>query len=135
MIEHVGVVNEITSNSIFVKLNVESACSGCHAKNVCGVDSGTKIIEIISNDKSYHIGEYVNVKLKESLGMKALFLGYIMPFIVIVSALFVFIFAGLSEGLAGIFAILLLIPYYVVLYFFKNKIKREFDFKIEKNKN
>jgi sigma-E factor negative regulatory protein RseC len=132
MIEHIGVVSYITSNSIFVKLNVKSACAGCHAKNACGADSTTKIVEITSNDPSYQIGEEVNVKLRESLGMKALLLGYISPFLVLVIALILFINIGLTEGLSAILAVTLLVPYYTTLYFFKDKIKKKFDFQIEK---
>ncbi|MDL2262175.1 SoxR reducing system RseC family protein [Bacteroidales bacterium OttesenSCG-928-I21] len=132
MIEHIGVVSEITDDSIFVKLEVQSACASCHAKNVCGADGNTKIVEINSNDKSYRIGENVNVKLRESLGMKALFLGYLLPFIVLISTLIIFINIGISEGLSAVLAILFLIPYYTILYFLKDKLKKEFDFKIEK---
>lgn len=132
MIEHKGVVAEIKVDSIYVELNVQSACASCHAKGGCGVNNSTKTVEIISNDKSYSIGEAVIVKLRESLGMKALFLGYILPFIILVLSLIIFISTGTHEGLAGVLAITILVPYYSTLYFFKDKIKREFDFKIEK---
>jgi len=133
IIEHKGTISEIKNNSIFVELNVQSACSSCHAKGMCGFDRATKTIEIITTDISYEIGEIVKVKLNESLGMKALFLGYILPFLILATTLILFLaVTKLSEGLSAILAISLLIPYYLILFLNKDKIKKEFDFKIEK---
>lgn len=133
MIEHIGVVSEINDSAIFVELTVQSACSSCHAKGLCGVDSKQKIVEVTNTDKSfYKIGETVNVKLRESLGIKAIFLSYILPFLVLVISLITFIQINISEGLSAILALALLSLYYFILYFFKDKIKKEFEFKIEK---
>ncbi|HPI44991.1 MAG TPA: SoxR reducing system RseC family protein, partial [Tenuifilaceae bacterium] len=77
------------------------------------------------------VGETVKVLLKQSLGFKALFLAYILPFIVVITALFS-LSSFVSEGIAGILALLSLIPYYAILYFFKNKISKQFNFDIEK---
>jgi sigma-E factor negative regulatory protein RseC len=134
MIEHKGIISNIDGNSIFVELYVQSACASCHAKGMCGADSATKIVEVISFDTSFFsIGELVNVKLREHLGMKALLLGYLLPFIILIAFLIFFLSAlNLSEGLSAILAIAMLIPYYFILYLFKDKLKKEFDFKIEK---
>jgi sigma-E factor negative regulatory protein RseC len=70
--------------------------------------------------------------MKESLGMKAILLGYFLPFVVLVTAVVVFINLGIKEGIAGVLSIATLAPYYLVLYLFKNKIQREFNFNIEK---
>ncbi|PLX08553.1 MAG: hypothetical protein C0596_06755 [Marinilabiliales bacterium] len=131
-IEHSGVVSEITEDAVIVDLMVQSACSACHAKSVCGVDSAQKSIEVRTTNKAFSIGEKVNVIMRESLGMKALFLGYILPFLFVVTALLILLETGSSEGLAGLVSLSVLIPYYITLYFFKDKIKREFNFYIEK---
>lgn len=131
-IEHRGVVSEMRDNMILVDLSVQSACAACHAKGVCGGDSELRTIEVRTDKKSFDIGESVNVIMKESLGMKALFLGYLLPFIVVVATLFIFIGVGLSEALSGILALVFMVPYYIVLYLFKDRIKREFNFDIEK---
>ena len=131
-IEHKGIISEIRDGSIFVDLNVESACSSCHASGVCGVDSAMKTVEVRTDDSSFSIGDQVNVILRESLGMKALFLGYILPFVVLTLSLIILLEIGLSEGLSGLLSILLMGPYYLILYFFKDKIKREFNFNIGK---
>ena len=131
-IEHKGIVSEINENSIFVDLSVQSACAACHAKSVCGIDSAQKTIEVRTDNKSFNIGERVKVVMRESLGMKALFLGYLLPFIVVISTLMILLSAEVSEGFSGLISIIVLVPYYFVLYFFKDRIKREFNFDIEK---
>jgi len=131
-IEHKGVISEIRDNMILVDLSVQSACAACHAKGVCGGDSEQRTIEIKTDKKSFDIGEIVNVIMKESLGMKALFLGYLLPFAVVVAALFVFLGVGLPEGVSGLLALASMLPYYIGLYLFRDRIKREFNFDIEK---
>ena len=131
-IEHKGIVSEINENAIFVDLSVQSACAACHAKSVCGIDSAQKTIEVRTDNKSFTIGEKVNVVMRESLGMKALFLGYLLPFIVVITTLMILLSADFSEGFSGLISIIVLVPYYFVLYFFKERIKREFNFDIER---
>jgi sigma-E factor negative regulatory protein RseC len=132
VIEHKGIVSEISDKSILVELTVMSACSACHAKAMCSFDSEQKIIEILRPSEHYEKGETVNVIMRESLGRKALILGYLLPFVVLVSTLFTFSGFGIKEGIAGLLAIGMLIPYYFCLYLFKNRIRREFNFNIEK---
>lgn len=131
-VEHNGVVSEISDNSIFVDLSVKSACAACHAKSVCGADTDQKTIEVKTDKRLFSIGDKVKVIMRESLGMKALFLGYILPFLVVVTTLLILIELGFSEGFSGLISVLVLIPYYIGLYFFRNRIKREFNFDIEK---
>lgn len=132
VIEHKGVVTEISQNSVLVELTVMSACAACHAKSLCSMDSAQKIIQVFEPKESYSIGEMVNVVMQESLGRKAMFLGYIVPFLVLIFSLIAFTFVGIKEGLSGILSIAMLVPYFTMLYIFKNKIKKEFKFNIEK---
>lgn len=132
IVEHKGIVTEISNNSVLVDLTVMSACSACHAKSLCSLDSTQKTIQITNPAETYKIGEMVNVVMRQSLGHKALFLGYIMPFFVLLISLIIFSVAGIKEGIAGILSIGMLLPYYLLLYFFKDKIKKEFKFNIEK---
>jgi len=132
VIEHKGIVTEISANSVFVELTVMSACSACHAKAMCSFDSAQKIIEITNPSENYEIGEVVNVVMKESLGKKALLLGYMLPFVVLIASLVILSATGMREGLAGLISIAMLAPYYLVLYLCKDKIQRKFNFNIEK---
>jgi sigma-E factor negative regulatory protein RseC len=132
-IEHKGIITKISENSVYVELTVMSACASCHAKSICGIDSTHKVIEISDTQKVWELGENVNVVMRESLGTKALMLGYIIPFFVlIISLLFFILVVKFNEGLAGVLSLGMLVPYYFALYLVKDKIKRKFNFNIEK---
>ncbi len=132
VIIHEGTVSNIRNGIIKVDLIVESSCAACRAKGICGVDSSSRTIEIRTDKLGFDIGEQVNVILKQSLGTKALFLGYILPFILVVLSLISMLNFGVSEGISGLVSIAILLPYYLFLYLFRNKIKKEFNFDIDK---
>ena len=132
LIEHLGRIDAVTPNDIRVVIISQSACASCHAKGACSAsDVSEKIVVVSKTNHNFLVGETVKVLLKQSLGFKALFLAYILPFIVVITALFS-LSSFVSEGIAGILALISLIPYYAILYFFKNKISKQFNFDIEK---
>ncbi len=132
-IHHTGLIKSITNNKIIVNLIRHSLCGTCHAKGICSVSEvEEKLVEIFSYNKEYIVGEEVNVVLKKSLGFKALFLSYILPLIILLITLFLSFFITKNEGLAGLFSVGILLPYYSGLYFFKGKIDNAFNFEIEK---
>jgi len=132
VIEHKGIVTEISSQSVLVELTVMSACSACHAKAMCSFDSAQKTIEINNPTGIWEKGETVKVVMRESMGKKAVFLGYLLPFIVLIVSLIIFNLAGINEGISGLLSIGMLVHYYLGLYILKDRIKRVFNFNIEK---
>ena len=135
IIEHDGKIYNIDENYIFVKILSASACSGCHAKSFCPVsDLKEKIIQINKKDNNseYKIGDNIIVYMKKSLGKKAVFLGYILPFIILFLSLMSFIFITNNEGLSGLLSLCLLIPYYLIIYFNRDKLNKTFNFQIKK---
>lgn len=134
-IEHIGTVQNVTGNTIEVCIEPEAACASCHVKSVCNASGDTKkIIEIDSkncNDE-YKEGEKVMVYFQQSLGFKALFLGYILPLIILLLTIIITTMFTESELIIGILAIAILIPYYSILFFYRNRIKQSFTFLIRK---
>jgi positive regulator of sigma E activity len=133
-IEHTGIVKEVNDNSVTVSILPESACGNCRVRSSCSVgESSEKIIEVIKKrDELYSTGEEIKVLLDQSLGIKALGLGYILPFLLLMLTLIVLTYWDVNEGLAGLLAILSLVPYYTVLSFFRDKLKKEFSFRLQK---
>ncbi|MEW5845346.1 MAG: SoxR reducing system RseC family protein [Bacteroidota bacterium] len=133
VIEHLGRVEAITANDIRVVIISQSACASCHAKGACtAADVAEKQVVVSRPYHSYTVGETVKVTMKQSLGYKALFLGYILPLIVLLVSLFVFNALGFSEGMSGLLSLGVLVPYYLILYAFRKRIEKEFHFDIEK---
>lgn len=129
---HSGVVSKINSNSVVVTLEQNIHCESCHAKGTCGVSqSSTKEIEVQNSNEFFKINEHVDVILKKALGLKAVFWAYVFPFILMFITL---ITASnfLKEWLAGLLSLFILIPYYLVLYFLKKRLKGVFKISVLK---
>jgi len=130
---HPGIIEHIEGDKILVKILSKSACSSCHAKSACTMaDMEEKMIEVEAGDNSdLKEGDDVMVRMDESLGHKAVFLGYGLPFIVLVGSIVVFLSLFSNEGLAAVLSVLMLIPYYAVLYLFRNRLQKQFRFRLE----
>lgn len=76
-------------------------------------------------------GDNVTVIMKQSMGFIALFLGYILPLLVVLIILIIFVILGYSELVSGLMAISSLLPYYFILYFLRNKINDKFVFSLK----
>lgn len=132
-IEHKGFIQSIENGLIKVSILAQSACASCHAKGACSMsDMQDKTIDIYNNTENYKLGESVNVILEQKLGFKALFLGYMLPFIIVLTSLIILTATTHNEALSGLISLALLVPYYVGLYTQKEKLKKSFSFKIEK---
>ncbi len=133
IIEHSGIVESIENNVVKVNILSASACSSCHAKGSCGVsETENKIVEIFNPEDKFSVGEKVNIIGEESLGFKALFYAYLLPFILIISTLIIASFFTSSEAIIGLLSLIVLIPYYIGLSFYKGKMRKIFTFKLKK---
>lgn len=129
---HSGLISKISGQTITVNLEQNIHCDSCRAKSSCGIsESSTKAVEVLNSKDSFKINEEVNVVLKKALGLKAVFWAYVFPFILMFSTL---IIASnfLKEWLAGLISLLIIVPYYIVLYFLKNALKSAFQVSILK---
>ncbi len=122
----------MTADLLIVNIVNPSACSSCHAKGACSVaDYQDKEIEISTFRKSYSPGQEVTIVFKESQGFTALFFGYILPFVFVLSTLIVVLSVSHNELIGGLSALAILIPYYTTLYFFRHLLKKVFKFEVE----
>ena len=95
-IEHQGVIISIDDKVAHVKIEQTSACASCHVKSVCGAsEKSEKIIDANLMDASLKIGDQVTVIGQKSLGIQAILLAYVLPFVLIVIILF---FANIEKS-------------------------------------
>jgi len=132
IVEHSGIVDHIEGHNVFVKILAQSACVSCKLNGICGADTQEKIIEISNVNTQVSTGEKVSVIMTEKLGLKALFYGYLLPFLVVLTILIISLSVTNKEGLSGLVAILSLAPYYAILSLFKDRLKRSFQFNLHK---
>ena len=130
-VDHKGIVKKIDDKFVTVQITSESACSACHAEGLCSISGKKdKIIDITGN---YNLkeGDCVTVQMGESLGYSAVILGYLIPFIIVVTTLIVFLALKFEESYAGVIALLSVFPYYLFLLAYKKKINKKFVFSLK----
>ena len=131
-----GIVKFIDNESITVEIVVHSACSGCHAKSIClSSENKNQLVKAKNiHNETFQIGEKVSIYMKESLGKKAVIIGYVIPFIILLAALFISNYFFKNELFSAVFALGLVGIYYFIIWLLnrKNKIDRKFVFFIKK---
>jgi sigma-E factor negative regulatory protein RseC len=131
VINHEGVVTRNSGGSVIVSISTKSACSGCHAKSSCSTfGTEEKLVEVKGN---YNVnpGDNVNVMMSQSMGYTALTFGYVLPFVILMSMLITMIVFKMPELTAGLISISALIPYYLVLYCFRERLNNKFEFTLK----
>ena len=131
-IRHQGVVDSIDGQDIIVRITQSSACGGCQARNICrAAESKEKLVEVRCADAgSFDVGQTVTVAGAESLGLKAVTFAFGLPLLLLLVALVTAVAVAGSEKVAAIAALGILVPYYVVLFLLRDRIKKDFQFRI-----
>ena len=132
-ISHEGIVTKITDEELEIKILAQSACAACHAKSACGMgEQAEKILTVPRpKDKDFELNQKVNVKMAIGQGNKAAILAYLIPIALLLMTLFACLGFGMRDGLAALVSIAALIPYYIVLYLCRDKLKQKFEYHIE----
>ncbi|WP_195630921.1 SoxR reducing system RseC family protein [Bacteroides finegoldii] len=132
-IKHLGIVENIQGSHLSVRIVQTSACAACSAKGHCSsADSKDKIIDIIDTAaSSYRVGEKVMVIGETSMGMMAVVLAFIIPFVLLIFSLFLFTALMENELYSALLSLAILIPYYFILWLNKTRLKQKFSFTIK----
>jgi len=93
-----------------------------------------KIVNIynLNNIKDYRIDETVIVTASTKIEFNAILLAFIIPFIIMVVTLFIVASTTSDELLSAIASLFVLVPYYVVLYYNRGRIREKLSFEIER---
>lgn len=131
-ITHKGIIRKLSEKKIIVSIISESACASCHAQGACSAsDMKEKEVEITHFEGDFKLGQAVTIVGKTTQGFKALFLGYLLPFVLVLSTLIISTSLQISETKGGLLSLAVLVPYYALLYVFRNQIKKSFEFEIK----
>ncbi len=133
-IEHPGVVDRVEGTKLFVRVESRSACGNCHVRSHCGMtDLEEKVVEVVSGRPvhTYQPGQQVVVTLERSLGFKALLLGYVFPFVVLLSGILIMMAITGNELVSSLTGIGLMVPYYGWIYLIREKLRSHFYFRIK----
>ena len=131
-ISHEGIVTKINSDIIEVKIISKSACASCNIKTACNMsEMQEKTISIPApKDKNLSIGQEVKISMGLGQANRAVIFAYVIPLIILVSMIFILSTLKIEEGLNALISIGTLIPYYLILFLFRNRLKRKFEYEI-----
>ena len=128
-----GIIEKIDGNLISVKIVLQSACSGCHAKSMCTAsDSKEKIIEVTDYSGKFNVNDTVIVCGESSLGLQAVLFAFVTPLIIIVLTIALGTNLQLAETESALLGLFAVVPYYGILYMCRNKLKKKFVFTLKK---
>ena len=90
-----------------------------------------KIIDIPRpKDKNLSIGQEVKISMGLGQANSAVIFAYVIPVIILVGMIFILNALKFGEGINALISIGSLVPYYLILFLFRNKIKRKFEYEI-----
>ena len=122
-IRHQGIVENINGSHLQVRIIQTSACASCSVKGHCSsADTKEKLIDITDTGVYvYQPGDRVWVIGELSMGAMAVLYAFILPFFIVIFSLFIFMAIWNDELLSALCSLVLLIPYYYILWLNKSR--------------
>ena len=132
-ISHSGVIERIEGNRIKVRIVQTSACAACKVAGHCNAaESKVKIVDVLGADVArYQEGQGVTVWASKDVANRALVLGFGLPFLLMIVVLLAVLHFTHNEGVAALAALGSLLPYYLLLWWYRDSIQRGISFQIE----
>ena len=146
-IRHEGIIESIGDDGhVRVRITQMAACAGCKVAAHCNAsDQKVKIVDVYLADHlrgdqelqaslqtfPYNIGDHVVVATSMSAAGRALLLGFGLPLLLLLVVLAAMLLTGNDEGTSAIIALAVLLPYYFILWLFRNRIAGSVVFYIE----
>ena len=131
-IVHSGKIIEINPDFTTVEIMVSSACSECHAKGLCGMSEMEEKVIMVPTDpyQPRKVGDIVQVKTKMTMGLKAVWISYVIPLAVLMILILSLSAVIENEFLRGGIAIAGVGLYYFVIWLLKDRLSDQFEFYI-----
>ncbi len=133
-IEHSGVIVSQSGDTVVVEIDSHSACEACDARKLC-TSANKRHIDASAGGQTFTVGEQVTLVARENMSNTAVLLAYVMPLIVLVITLIVAKALDFSDAIAGLASLIVAGIYYIILSFFKENIKKTFNFTTFKKLN
>ena len=131
-VSHTGIVEGIADGCVSVRILQTSACAACKVAGHCNAaEAKEKMVDFWCADAArYAVCQQVTVAASMAVARKALVLGFVMPFLLVVAVLVTVLYLTKNEGTAAMAALESLIPYYLLLWLYRDRIQRDITFQI-----
>ena len=136
-ITHSGVVDSVEDGCIHVRIVQTSACAACKVASYCNAaESKEKMIDVFCDSvAAYKVGQQVTVSTSGQVAAKALLWAFGVPFILLMVVLVLVLLLTGHEGWAALSALVALVPYYIMLWLLRDKMREQLAFRIEQITN
>ena len=130
---HDGKIIEITPDFTSVEIVSSSACSSCHAKGLCGMSEEQEKVIMVPTDpySEYAVGDDVKVATKMTMGLKAVWISYVIPLAILMILILSLSSVIGNELLLGLVSIAGVAVYYLGIWFFRDRLSNEIVFYIK----
>ncbi|MBQ6082806.1 MAG: SoxR reducing system RseC family protein [Bacteroidales bacterium] len=131
-VSHPGVVVGIGEQDLEIEILSASSCGACNIKSACGMSEMKEKRVTVPKpaDKEFIVGQPVSIIMSTKQGNKAALIAYFIPTLIIIT-LTVVLSSFIKEWLAALAGIGAMAVYYFVLYyFFRDKLRNEFTYEI-----
>lgn len=119
-----GTVTACDTTHVEVEIEQPGACASCHIKALCA--TGGAVVRRIhaAHDGSLRPGMAVTVSMEERFGWYGVVAGFVLPLLLLVAVLFGTRPHVAREEIAGLLALLSLVPYYWAVHAARHHIAR-----------
>jgi sigma-E factor negative regulatory protein RseC len=131
-IKHDGIIESIEGRHVKVSIVQATACASCKIASQCNAsESKVKTVDVYTDPTGFQVGQSVVVCTTGSVAYRALLMGFGLPLLLLLSVLIAGTMVGMGEDTAGLMALASLLPYYLTLWLFRNRVARRVSFRIE----
>lgn len=127
-------MESVEKDCVKVRILQTSACAACKVSGHCNAsESKEKIVDVlnIADTSRLHVGDNVVVWASRDVANKALLLGFGMPFLLLIVVLVAVLYLTDNEGVAALAALGSLLPYYFLLWLWRDSIRQQISFHLE----
>lgn len=130
-IAHSGIITAIKQNIITVEIAQKEACGSCALKDACSQTTKQHKIEVeAETPENYKTGQKVEVIISSKQAFYAALYGYIIPLFLVIFSLFLSFIYTKNETTSALCGLSILFPYYILLWIFRNNLKKSLIIKI-----
>ena len=131
-VSHPGVVVGITDKDLEIEILSSNSCGSCGIKSACGMSEmqEKRVVVPKPEDKEFIVGQPVSINMNTKQGNKAALFAYFIPAFLMVAIIMILSNLSVKEWLSALIGIGVVAVYYVILYFFRDKLRNEFTYEI-----
>ena len=131
-VSHPGVVVGVSDKDLDIEILSSSSCGSCGIKSACGMSEmkEKRVTVPKPDDREFIVGQPVSIKMSVRQGNKAALFAYFIPAVIMIALIVILSNLNIKEWIAALAGIGIVVVYYLVLYFFREKLKEEFRYEI-----